>query len=61
MFQEMYRTCDGSIRWYFVLGVLLGAGAGAGMYALLMKVCHILQIDFQEKKGKSIDKSEKRR
>ena len=23
---EMYRTCAGSIRWYFVLGVLAGGG-----------------------------------
>ena len=24
LFLEMYRTCAGSIRWYFVLGVLAG-------------------------------------
>ena len=24
LFMEMYRTCSGSIRWYFVLGVLAG-------------------------------------
>lgn len=24
LFMEMYRTCAGSIRWYFVLGVLIG-------------------------------------
>ena len=24
IFVEMFRTCAGSIRWYFVLGVLLG-------------------------------------
>lgn len=24
LFSEMYRTCAGSIRWYFVLGVLAG-------------------------------------
>lgn len=24
LFTEMYRTCSGNIRWYFVLGVLLG-------------------------------------
>lgn len=24
LFLEMYRTCTGSIRWYFVLGVLAG-------------------------------------
>ena len=26
LFAEMYRTCAGSIRWYFVLGVLAGGG-----------------------------------
>ena len=26
VFTEMYRTCNGSIRWYFVLGVLAGGG-----------------------------------
>lgn len=24
LFSEMYRTCSGNIRWYFVIGVLLG-------------------------------------
>ena len=24
LFIEMFRTCAGSIRWYFVLGVLVG-------------------------------------
>lgn len=27
LFMEMYRTCSGSIRWYFVLGVLAGGVA----------------------------------
>ena len=26
IFVEMYRTCAGNIRWFFVLGVLLGGG-----------------------------------
>lgn len=26
LFVEMYRTCDGNIRWYFVFGVILGGG-----------------------------------
>lgn len=25
IFMEMHRTCSGRIRWYFVLGVMLGA------------------------------------
>ncbi len=26
LFSEIYRTCDGSIRWYFLVGTLIGAG-----------------------------------
>ncbi len=25
LFSEIYRTCNGNIRWYFVLGTLVGA------------------------------------
>ena len=24
LFVQMFKTCDGNIRWYFVIGVLLG-------------------------------------
>lgn len=61
LFMEMYRTCDGSIRWYFVLGVAAGAAIGAWTASLLGRGCRILRDDFQEKRGKSIDKSGKRR
>lgn len=35
LFTEMFRTCDGSIRWYFVLGVLAGGGI---TYEIVRKV-----------------------
>lgn len=35
LFMEMYRTCGGSIRWYFVLGVLVG---GIVTYKIVKKV-----------------------
>lgn len=35
LFSEMYRTCFGSIRWYFVLGVV---GGGALTYFLVEKL-----------------------
>lgn len=31
LFMEMYRTCAGSIRWYFVLGVLAGGAVTVGI------------------------------
>ncbi len=31
LFIEMYRTCSGSIRWYFVLGVLVGGVVTVGV------------------------------
>jgi len=31
LFMEMYRTCAGSIRWYFVLGVLVGGAVTVGV------------------------------
>lgn len=50
LFMEMYRTCAGNIRWYFVLGVLVGGIA----------TCWILQkIDAIHKKV--VDKSKKTR
>lgn len=47
LFSELYRTCSGSIRWYFVLGIFLGG---------------VLSAIFVEKVVKKyIDKSEKTR
>lgn len=37
LFAEMYRTCAGSIRWYFVLGVLAGGGITGWVIQKLMK------------------------
>ena len=46
IFSEMFRMCNGSIRWYFVLGVFWGG---------------ILTLRFFEKTKKIIDKSKKTR
>ena len=35
LFAEIFRTCAGSIRWYFVLGVILG---GLITWRLLVKI-----------------------
>lgn len=45
LFMEMYRTCNGAIRWYFVIGVLLGG---------------ILTLKLFQKLKKGIDKSKKK-
>lgn len=45
LFSEMFRTCNGNIRWYFVLGVLLGG---------------IITIWFMQKLKKGIARRHKR-
>ena len=37
LFMEMYRTCAGSIRWYFVLGVVAGGVATVGIIHKFIK------------------------
>ena len=51
LFAEMYRTCAGSIRWYFVLGVLAGGGI----------TCWLLQKFVGKFMKKVVDKSKKTR
>lgn len=46
LFLEMYRTCSGNIRWYFVLGIVSGG---------------VLTLWIREKIKKRIDKSHKKR
>ncbi len=38
LFVKMYQTSDGSIRWYFVLGVIFGAAACRALAAILKKI-----------------------
>ena len=46
LFVEIFRTCSGSIRWYYVLGVILG-----GLFTIeLAKIKKLLR------KGKKQDK-----
>lgn len=37
LFVEIYRTCKGNIRWYFVLGVLCGGGLMCQIIRILTK------------------------
>lgn len=45
IFKQMYDTTYGSIRWYFVLGLLCGAGAGTAVIRLGKKI----NVKFQKK------------
>lgn len=38
LFSEIYRTCSGNIRWYFVLGVLIGGGTTLLIMEKLKKI-----------------------
>ena len=51
LFMEMYRTCAGNIRWYFVLGVLAGGGI----------TCWIMQKFVRKFIKKVVDKTKKTR
>lgn len=39
IFRKMYETTYGSIRWFFVLGILCGAGAGYLLLRAVSKIC----------------------
>jgi hypothetical protein len=47
VFLEIHRTCSGRIRWYYLLGLFLGAGTFARFFQKFLK--------------KRIDKSKKTR
>lgn len=53
LFIEIYYTSDGSVRWFFVLGVVLGMILLSFVFFLAKKIC--------EKIEKSIDKRAKTR
>ena len=53
LFVQIYHTSNGSIRWYFILGVVSGAALGFGLLCLERK----LQVKFK----KSLEKYRKRR
>lgn len=49
LFTEMYRTCNGAIRWYFVIGVFLGGFLTLKLFQKLKKA-----LINQGKKGKML-------
>lgn len=53
LFIEIYYTSDGSVRWFFILGVVLGMILLSFLIFLAKKIC--------EKIKKSVDKQTKTR
>lgn len=53
IFKQMYDTTYGSIRWFFILGIVSGAAAGFGLIRLGRKI----KVKFQ----KSLEKYRKNR
>ena len=49
IFKQMYDTTYGSVRWFFVLGLLSGGGVGACIIRLGKKI----NVKFQKKLEKS--------
>ena len=61
LFVQIYHTSDGDIRWYFVLGVVIGAFL-MRILAFLAKKIDLKMYTFLRKKfGKSIDKNHQKR
>lgn len=57
LFVQVYHTSDGSVRWYFVLGVVFGMILMRSLMQLAKKVDQKIYIFIRKKFGKSIDKS----
>lgn len=52
IFSQMYDTTYGSVRWFFVLGLLCGVGLGTGIIRLGKKII----VKFEKKLEKSGEK-----
>ena len=60
-FVQIYHTSNGEIRWYFVLGVLVGAALMRFLVLLAKKIDRKLSDLLDKKFGKSIDKFHEKR
>ena len=61
LFVQIYHTSDGSIRWYFVLGVVLGAVSILVIDRVRKKMNKKLYVDRKVNSEKSIDKKKEKR
>ncbi len=58
LFVEMYHTSSGSIRWFFVLGVVGSMILSAFLVGKIEKTGQKLYRDFRKKHRKVVDKSD---
>ena len=61
LFYEIYETCDGSIRWYFVIGVMSGILIFAGISKSFQNLYTKVQRKLRKKDEKVIEKKGKKR
>ena len=61
VFVQIYHTSDGSIRWYFILGVVLGAVLAAFLIRQAEKIHKKMYARSKKNSSKTIDKSGKKR
>ncbi|BDF32055.1 spore cortex biosynthesis protein YabQ [Extibacter muris] len=61
LFVQIYHTSDGSIRWYFILGVVLGAVLAAFLIRQAEKIHKKMYARSKKNSSKTIDKSGKKR
>lgn len=57
MFVQVYHTSDGTVRWYFALGVVVGAVLMRILLFFAKKLDQKIYTFIRKKFGKSIDKS----
>jgi len=61
LFGKIYDTSDGSIRWFFVIGVFAGGGCSYLVMQFFVKVVHRLCVNARKKDEKVVEKSIKTR
>lgn len=61
LFVQIYHTSDGSIRWYFVLGVVVGVALSSLFLRKLEKVTKKIYTSKSEKNFENVAKKSKKR
>ena len=61
LFVQIYHTSDGSIRWYFILGIVLGAVLTAFLIRQVEKIHKKMYARSKKNSSKTIDKSGEKR
>lgn len=61
LFVQMFHTSDGSIRWYFILGIVIGGALCSFFIRKAKKMYKKLYAKKRKKSPKGIEKSSERR